>query len=132
MIILEENRDIIMKILVVDDNASVRAELVSQLSNEHQVHYAENGLAALSMTQSQSFDFIVTDYKMPLMDGIKLVENLFAELDYQPTQILLLTTDSSQAIKFKLKQLDIKWFEKPVRAKKVNDYILQCCDTEAA
>ncbi|WAJ71058.1 response regulator [Catenovulum adriaticum] len=121
-----------MKILVVDDNASVRAELVNQLADEHQVHYAENGLAALSMTQSQSFDFIVTDYKMPLMDGIKLVENLFAELAYQPSQILVLTTDSSQAIKFKLKQLDIKWFEKPVSAEKVNCHISQCCDTEAA
>lgn len=121
-----------MKILVVDDNASVRTELVNQLADEHQVQSAENGLAALSLLQNQSFDFVVTDYKMPLMDGIKLVENLFTELAYQPSQILLLTTDNSQAVKFKLKQLDIKWFEKPVHADKVSSFISQCCDTEAA
>lgn len=122
-----------MKILLVDDNATVLSELEeSLLSHEHQVVTAENGLSALSLAKDGQFDFVITDYKMPFMDGIKLIENLIQELDYSARQMLLLTTDASQAVEFKINKLNVKFLAKPVPAEKVVQTMMQSATFQAA
>jgi len=65
------------KILIIDDERSIRNTLKDILEFEkHQITLAENGKQALDMVQSQVFDLIFSDIKMPEMDGIELLGHL--------------------------------------------------------
>ncbi len=64
-------------ILCVDDEPMIREILREALEQEgHRVTEAENGKVALDKVHSGSFDLIVTDVKMPVMDGFTLMKNL--------------------------------------------------------
>ena len=67
-------------VLVVDDDKEMRDSLQYALSsyNMH-VTLCENATEALLAAMRESFDFVVTDYKMPGMDGIELVRRLRAQ-----------------------------------------------------
>lgn len=65
------------RILVVDDEAVSRENLCYILSKEgHETLSAENGFKALKAAESQEFDLVLTDLKMEIMDGIKLLESI--------------------------------------------------------
>jgi DNA-binding NtrC family response regulator len=65
------------KILIIDDERSIRNTLKDILEFEkHQITLAENGKQALDIVQSQVFDLIFSDIKMPEMDGIELLGHL--------------------------------------------------------
>ena len=65
------------KILLVDDNKlglSARKCVLEELG--HAITTASNGADALEQFGKEKFDMVVTDYKMPKMDGIELIANL--------------------------------------------------------
>ena len=67
------------KILIVEDEAAIRRVLLKILKEEDQtyeVFEAEDGRQGLEMIQSQSFDLIFCDIKMPVMDGMELLAAL--------------------------------------------------------
>ncbi|MDR0370237.1 MAG: sigma-54 dependent transcriptional regulator [Prevotellaceae bacterium] len=62
------------KILVIDDERSIRNTLKDILEFEkHKVSLAENGKNALEMIDCGNFDLILSDIKMPEMDGLELL-----------------------------------------------------------
>ena len=66
-----------LRILVVDDQEHMRELLVEALSADgHIVEPAENGTAALELFEGQSYDLVVSDLQMPVMDGPKLYEEI--------------------------------------------------------
>ena len=65
------------RILLVDDNVSgstARKTVLEELG--HKIHVASNGADALEQFSQHKFDLIVTDYKMPRMDGLELIARL--------------------------------------------------------
>lgn len=65
------------RILLVDDNAnglSARKSVLDELG--HKTHAASNGAEALETFSNHKFDLVVTDYKMPRMNGIELIGHL--------------------------------------------------------
>jgi len=67
------------KILVVDDEQNMRVALFEALSrNGHEVAVAENGGMALEMIARQPPELVVTDIKMPGMDGLELLRQIKA------------------------------------------------------
>ncbi len=66
------------KILIIDDERSIRNTLKDILEFEkHQLILAENGIQGLEIAISSPFDLIISDIKMPEMDGIDLLNALF-------------------------------------------------------
>ncbi|MBP1747671.1 MAG: response regulator receiver protein [Deltaproteobacteria bacterium] len=60
------------KVLVVDDEENIRLLFKEELEEEgYEVETASNGLEALEKVKAASFDVIVLDIKMPVMDGIQ-------------------------------------------------------------
>jgi len=65
------------KILIVEDEESIRRVLVKILSEEdksHEIYEAEDGLIALNKIKKENFDLVLCDIKMPKMDGIEVLE----------------------------------------------------------
>ncbi|MDQ7091287.1 MAG: sigma-54 dependent transcriptional regulator [Methylococcales bacterium] len=64
-------------ILVVDDEPKMRRLLEIMLTQlNHQVHQAEDGQQAADFLKNNSVDLVITDLKMPNMDGIALLRHL--------------------------------------------------------
>jgi CheY-like chemotaxis protein len=77
------------RVLVVDDEDKilfVLSRALARLGAECQVHTASSGKEALEMAQEASFDLIVTDLRMPEMDGIVLTQAL-RSLAFDPVVI---------------------------------------------
>lgn len=65
------------RLLVVEDDATLRSSLVQTLTTAgYAVEQAENGLQALEKASNQSFDLIVSDIRMPGMDGVVTISRL--------------------------------------------------------
>lgn len=85
------------KILLVDDEESVRGFLKRGLELDgHAVETAMDGTDALERLAERSgaFDLLLTDIRMPMMDGIALA--LAAKRDYPAMPILLMTGYAEQ------------------------------------
>lgn len=86
------------KILIVDDEQNMRVALFEALSrNGHEVAVAENGRMALEMISRQPPDLVVTDIKMPGMDGLELLRQIKSQLPELPVVIMtgFATVDSA-------------------------------------
>lgn len=66
-----------MKILVVDDEEGARELFHTILTDEgYEVTLANDGQDALSRMHGNAFDLVVTDIKMPGMDGLQLLQEI--------------------------------------------------------
>ena len=67
----------IMRILVADDEKIKRVTLAQDMESQgHEVVTAANGVEALEKLQDGHFDVVVTDLKMPRLDGIELLKRI--------------------------------------------------------
>ena len=87
-------------ILTVDDSASIR-QMVSFTLKEagYTVTEAVDGQDGLDKARAGKFDLIFTDQNMPRMDGLSLIKQLRALPQYKSVPVLMLTTESSDAMK---------------------------------
>lgn len=88
------------KILVVEDDPGVRElfrEILSQ--EEYAVKVAQDGKEALLKVWKESFDLILTDVKMPRMNGIQLLKELQKIVPDTKVLIITGTADSEIAVK---------------------------------
>ena len=84
-------------VLVVEDHVDV-AHLVGRvLSDDYKVQYAFNGEQGLARAQSLNPDLIITDVKMPLMDGIELCRHLRQSQQVCHIPIIVLSARNSDA-----------------------------------
>ncbi|MDD2308645.1 MAG: sigma-54 dependent transcriptional regulator [Desulfuromonadaceae bacterium] len=76
-------------ILVVEDEKYVRESLTAYLDDiGFTVLSAENGQAALELFHRETPDIVMTDLRMPVMDGFALVEALAAESEFTPIVVV--------------------------------------------
>lgn len=83
------------KILVAEDEPAVR-EFVSRALQQggHEVTAVEDGLAALQALGDETFDLLLTDIRMPRLDGITLA--LKVAKDHPDVTILMMTGYASE------------------------------------
>lgn len=103
------------KILAVDDSASMRQMVVFTLKKAgYSVVDAKDGVEALEIAKSQSFDAVISDVNMPNMDGITLIRHLRGLPAYKFTPLLMLTTESGSEKKLEGKAAGATgWIVKP-------------------
>ena len=64
-------------ILVVDDEPGMRTALFEALTRQgHAVDLAENGAEALEKFRAENFDLVITDVRMPKLDGMALLREI--------------------------------------------------------
>ncbi len=87
-----------LKFLVVDDFSTMR-RIVRNLLKELgfvNVDEAEDGTAALRKLQDGAFDFIVSDWNMPNMDGLTMLQNIRANEALKNIPVLMITAEAKK------------------------------------
>ncbi|MBB4191579.1 two-component system chemotaxis response regulator CheY [Rhizobium aethiopicum] len=102
-------------ILTVDDSASIRLTTKVTLTNAgYSVTEAVNGAEGLMAAKGSSFDLIVTDLNMPVMDGLTMIEELRKLPAQTGVPIVFLTTESDADLKARAKAAGATgWLTKP-------------------
>ena len=84
------------KILVVDDELNMRLVLKALLNKEgYDVATASDGIEALKILKSGGVEVVVTDLKMPKLDGVGLLERVIR--DYPSTPVIIITAHGTIA-----------------------------------
>ncbi len=87
-----------LKFLVVDDFSTMR-RIVRNLLKElgyTNVDEAEDGAIALQKLNSASFDFVVTDWNMPNMDGLTLLQTIRRTPQLKHLPVLMITAEAKK------------------------------------
>ena len=80
------------KILIIEDEPAIRRVLVKILSEEdksHEMHEAENGIEGINKIKKESYDLIISDIKMPKVDGIEVLD--FLKKNSPETPIIMIS-----------------------------------------
>src|SRR5690606_41606996 len=103
-------------ILVADDSATMRMIVQAALSDAGwQVIAAGNGRQALDLARSHRVDMLVSDWNMPVMDGLSLIRELRADPGYRDLPVLIQTTEEYEQSKRAARVLSISvWHTKPL------------------
>ena len=87
-----------MKILIVDDFSTMR-RIVKNLLRDlgfNNTQEADDGLTALPMLKKSDFDFVVTDWNMPGMQGIDLLKNIRSDAELKHLPVLMITAEAKR------------------------------------
>ena len=87
-----------MKILVVDDFSTMRRIIKNLLKDLgfSNIQEADDGNTALPMLQQGDFDFVVTDWNMPGMQGIDLLRAIRADDKLKHLPVLMVTAEAKK------------------------------------
>jgi two-component system chemotaxis response regulator CheY len=87
-----------MRFLVVDDFNTMR-RIVRNLLKElgfNNVEEAEDGVDALSQLKAGGFDFVISDWNMPNMDGLQLLQTIRADAAMSSLPVLMVTAEAKK------------------------------------
>lgn len=76
-------------ILIVDDEATILDSYQKILGEHHELTLSQDPLKALKLIEENSYDILITDIKMPEMDGVTLMKKAF---DLRPELLVILIT----------------------------------------
>jgi two-component system chemotaxis response regulator CheY len=87
-----------MKILIVDDFSTMRRIIKNLLrdlgfSNTYE---ADDGNTALPMLKEGDFEFVVTDWNMPIMQGIDLLKEIRKDPELKHLPVLMVTAEAKR------------------------------------
>lgn len=103
------------KILLVEDNADLRALIAEALADDFLVVQAGDGLEALRQMEELEFDLVISDIMMPNKDGVSLCSDIKKDLNTSHIPVVLLTAKTS--LESKIEGVDSGadlYFEKPI------------------
>src|SRR5690554_425195 len=87
-----------LKILVVDDFPTMRRiirNLLKDLGYEN-VDEAEDGVMGLEKLRNGSFDFVVSDWNMPNLDGLEMLKQIRADAKLASMPVLMVTAEAKK------------------------------------
>ncbi|MFZ0064344.1 MAG: response regulator [Pyrinomonadaceae bacterium] len=111
------------RILVVDDDETIRDTLYELLSEEHDCQTAQTAEQALARLEVDSYDLVLTDISMPGLSGLELLGHVRQK--YPDTPVIIISGISDQehaqglirlgAFEFLLKPFRLEVVEKSVK-----------------
>jgi two-component system chemotaxis response regulator CheY len=115
----------VKRILMVDDSRTTRDMVAFTLTRSgYRVVQAGDGAAALAALKAEPVDLVITDLKMPGMDGLSLIRALREQAVYASTPILMLSTESDGALKAEgSKAGATQWLEKPFHPNQLSEMV---------
>lgn len=122
-----------MSVLIVDDMEgmckSIRS-MMKVLRFGKTFHYARNGLEALKILKSDvTVDLTISDWNMPVMNGVELLERIREDRDLRDIPIVMITAEANREIVAEAGESDIDaYILKPLTVKSLGDKITWVVD----
>lgn len=114
------------RILVVDDSPVNRRLLRDMLEvSDYQVEEAEDGEAALEVFSKQEFHLVISDVRMPRMNGIELLERIRVQKPRVPVIIVTAFADVETAVEA-LRLGATNFVQKPFSVKDLSEIVEKC------
>ncbi|MEW5788754.1 MAG: response regulator [Pseudomonadota bacterium] len=112
-------------VLTVDDSPSIRQMVAFTLKSAgYEVLEAVDGEDGLNKAKGKQASLVLTDQNMPRMDGLSLIKALRGLPQYRSVPILMLTTESSDAMKSAGKAAGATgWLVKPFDPQKLLEVV---------
>lgn len=87
-----------MKILVVDDFPTMRRIIRTMLRDlgYSNVHEAEDGVDGLARLRASVFDFVISDWNMPNLNGLEMLKQIRADAKLTHLPVLMVTAESKK------------------------------------
>jgi DNA-binding NtrC family response regulator len=119
-------------VLVIDDDAVVGRSFDRVLSDKgYEVDTARNGEEGLKDIESQNYDVIFTDIKMPGMDGLEVAERIKARCPWTP--VVVITGYGTEENEARAHVLGVKGFvRKPLTPEMIESVTLKALEKPAA
>ena len=118
------------KVLIVDDKSLIRKGIISAIDwkqlNIELIGKSENGRYALEIIKKMKPDIVITDIRMPDMDGIELLKNIY-ELGIQIITIVISGYDDFDYAKKAIKYGSIDYIMKPIDPAELNESLKKAC-----
>jgi response regulator RpfG family c-di-GMP phosphodiesterase len=87
-----------IKILLVDDIEHNNYSIKSYFRRQYEIEFTNSGTVALDLMQKSTFDIIISDQKMPIMNGLKFLEK---SIEIQPDAVRILISAHADNIVLK-------------------------------
>ncbi len=95
----EKNKGHLLTLLIVEDNADIRAFLSENLRASYEIQEAEDGLEGYEKALAYSPDLVLADISMPRMDGIEMCGKIKSDIQTSHIPVILLTARTSLIFK---------------------------------
>lgn len=113
-------------VLIVEDEKTVQLTILDGLrkyENEFRILSAENGIVAKEILEKLAVDLIVTDLKMPGMDGFELLSYIRKNRPYLP--VIVMTAFGNPELETWLRSVGVfAYLEKPIDFTELTSKIL--------
>lgn len=114
-----------LSILYVEDNNALRTNAAKLLKKFFKsVHLAENGEVALAMFKKYHYPLIITDIKMPKMDGITLLKKI-KEIDSETKAIVMSAYDDKNLLLQGIELGVFRYLKKPVNVTELSNVLYE-------
>jgi len=87
-----------IKILLVDDIEHNNYSIKSYFRRQYEIEFTNSGTVALDLMQKSTFDIIISDQKMPIMNGLEFLEK---SMEIQPDALRILISAHADNIVLK-------------------------------
>jgi two-component system chemotaxis response regulator CheY len=88
------------RVLIIDDDALARALFRMLFEWEgYQCEEAENGAAGLKSLENCQADLVITDYQMPVLDGLEFLNRLAQSFNRNAPPVIVLTCNPTPVLK---------------------------------
>lgn len=88
------------RVMIVDDSSTMRAVIKKAIKasgfNVDDFYEAGDGKVALDLLQSEWLDLIITDYNMPNMNGMELLERVKQDDTFSSIPVIFISTEGSE------------------------------------
>jgi PAS domain S-box-containing protein len=122
-----KDSQVAMHVLLVEDHVVNQKLAVTLLERwGHRVEVAENGQEALEMCAKQSFDVILMDMMMPVMDGLEATRCIRASETDQRTPIIAMTANAMESDRQRCLDAGMDdYISKPIKATELQQMLLR-------
>ncbi len=116
------------KILIIDDEISIRSLFKRILKDEYIIKECGDGVAGLKMVREEDFDLIFLDIKLPFSDGFDIMKKI---KEIKPNiKIIIMTGDPSKENIKKTKEISADGFiAKPFNIMELKEIVSQILQT---
>jgi two-component system chemotaxis response regulator CheY len=113
-------------ILIVEDSPTMRQLIMFALKRLQGVQVAEasDGVEAMRKLAEQSYDVVLADINMPVMDGLKLVSHMRSNPRYKHIPVVIITTEGAEEDKQRALSLGANaYLMKPIQTQKLLEIV---------